>query len=72
MNRHNLSDDFHERTIQVWQPHVDRKLAYDDAREIVENLTGFFHALMEWDAKERAASNSAPDRAGAERDDGAT
>jgi len=71
MNRQNVSDDFHEQTIRVWQPHVDRRLSYDDAHEIIENLTGFFHILIEWDAKECAASNSAPDRADAERSRGA-
>lgn len=63
MNRHNLTDDFHERTIVVWQPHSDRALTHEDAREIIENLVGFFHLLVGWDAKERADSNSATNRA---------
>lgn len=62
MHRQQLSDEFHERTIQAWQPYGDRPLTHDDAREITENLVGFVCILLEWEVKERTASNSASDR----------
>ena len=41
---HNLID----RTRQVWQPRLGRDLSREDARQIAENVTGFFAILAEW------------------------
>jgi hypothetical protein len=41
-------------TIAFWQPIAGRKLSHEDARQIRENLTGFFCLLMEWDEAETA------------------
>jgi hypothetical protein len=43
--------EFLEKTIRVWQPLSEEKLNEEDAREIVENLTGFFSLLGEWERK---------------------
>jgi hypothetical protein len=58
--------DFIEQTIAIWQKRTDRKLTREDAREIIENITGFFTILHEWERKERTAgcakrAVSAPD-----------
>jgi hypothetical protein len=45
------SKEFLEETIQVWQPLSEEKLTEEDAREIVENLTGFFSLLRQWEQK---------------------
>jgi hypothetical protein len=37
-----------DRTRQVWQPRIRRNLTNDDARQISENVTGFFAILAEW------------------------
>ena len=37
-----------DRTIETWQPRLDRDLNREDARQIVENVTGFFSILAEW------------------------
>ncbi len=42
------SRDLLERTKQVWQPRTARQLTDDDAREIIENMVGFFRLLHEW------------------------
>jgi hypothetical protein len=42
------NDNRIERTRQVWQPRLGRKLSREDAREIAENVTGFFAILAEW------------------------
>ena len=45
------SKEFLEKTIQVWQPLSEKKLDEEDAREIVENMTGFFSFLLELEQK---------------------
>ena len=41
-----------EHTITVWQLRTPRRLSKEDAREITENLTGFFAILADWSRKE--------------------
>ena len=41
-----------EHTIAVWQPRTSRRLSQEDARQITENLTGFFSVLAEWSRQE--------------------
>lgn len=41
-----------EHTIAVWQPRLRRHLSNEDAREIAENITGFFTILAEWSRQE--------------------
>lgn len=43
-----LAPQFLDETIAVWQPLSSRPLNREDAREIVENVTGFFSILLEW------------------------
>lgn len=45
--------DLIKKTIEVWQPLSEKKLNEEDAREIIENITGFFSTLKEWDGKEK-------------------
>ncbi len=37
-----------DRTHKVWQPRIRRNLTDEDARQIAENVTGFFSILAEW------------------------
>ncbi len=48
------NDSLIERTIETWQPLFDRALSREDARQIVENVTGFFSILAEWSRAELA------------------
>jgi hypothetical protein len=43
-----------DETIAFWQPRVGRELSREDARQILENLTGFFRTLARWEAEEQA------------------
>lgn len=45
------------RTRQVWKPRIGRDLTDEDARQIAENVTGFFAVLAEWFHVERRAAN---------------
>lgn len=47
--------DMIDEAVAFWQKRSKRKLSREDGREIVENLTGFFRVLQEWDRAERAA-----------------
>jgi hypothetical protein len=49
---HAANDNLIERTRQVWQPRLGRDLSREDARQIVENVTGFFALLAEWSRAE--------------------
>ena len=39
-----------DQTLEVWQPRTSQILTREDAREIVENVTGYFRILQEWEA----------------------
>jgi hypothetical protein len=54
---HPANDNYVDRTRQVWQPRLGRNLSREDARQIAENLTGFFAILAEWSRAERLAAN---------------
>ena len=45
---HAANGNLIDRTRQVWQPRIRRDLSREDARQIAENVTGFFAILTEW------------------------
>jgi hypothetical protein len=53
-----------KRTQEIWRPRAGDNLTDGDARQIIENVTGFFPILAEWsrtsaiDAGNPAASNN--------------
>jgi hypothetical protein len=44
---------FIDRTLRLWQRRTSKVLTSEDARQIAENVTGFFQVLMEWEAAEQ-------------------
>jgi hypothetical protein len=48
------NDNLIDRTRKVWQPRIGRNLTNEDARQISENVTGFFAVLAEWSRFEMA------------------
>jgi hypothetical protein len=44
-----------DRTRQVWRSRLGRDLSREDARQIAENVTGFFTILAEWSRAEMPA-----------------
>ena len=57
---HAANDNLIDRTRKVWQPRTGRDLTNEDARQIAENVTGFFAILTEWSCAElRARANDA-------------
>ena len=49
------------RTRKVWQPRIRRELTDEDARQIAENVTGFFSILAEWSRAATPMPENAPD-----------
>jgi hypothetical protein len=65
------NDNLIERTRNLWQPRLGYDLSREDARQITENVTGFFELLAKWSraempspANERGAPAIADDGAG--------
>ena len=50
------NDNFIERTRQLWKRRLGRDLSREDARQIAEDVTGFFAILAEWSRAERLAA----------------
>lgn len=57
-NKNAIDDDLIDRTLETWQPRIDHPLSRDDARQIIENVSGFFSILAEW-AKADASNDRA-------------
>jgi hypothetical protein len=49
------NDNLIDRTRQVWQARIGRDLPDEDARQIAENVTGFFAILAQWSRAELPA-----------------
>jgi hypothetical protein len=52
---HAANDNLIGRTREVWKPRLGRDLNREDARQIAENVTGFFKLLAEWSRAEMPA-----------------
>ncbi len=46
------NDNLIDRTLEVWKPRLGPDLSREDARQIAENVTGFFAVLAEWSRAE--------------------
>jgi hypothetical protein len=42
------SEQLIDRTRAIWAPRLGRDLSHEDAREIIDNFSGFFAVLAEW------------------------
>lgn len=54
-SRIKVGGDLIDETVAIWQGRSSRQLSREDGRVIIENMTGFFRILQEWDRAERAA-----------------
>ena len=50
------NDNLIERTQRLWTSRLRRDLSHEDARQLVENVTGFFAMLAEWSHSECLAA----------------
>jgi hypothetical protein len=56
------NDNLIDRTRQVWQPRLGQDISREDARQIAENVTGFFSVLAEWARAEQAVPANDTDK----------
>jgi hypothetical protein len=54
-------DNLIDRTLEVWQPRNAQRLSDEDARAILENVTGFFTLLLEWETSEQQKKGGGQD-----------
>jgi len=47
-----------EQTKRFWQARTGKPISDEDAREIIENIAGFFKILMRWDEKAKRQAKS--------------
>jgi hypothetical protein len=55
---HAANDNLIDRTRKVWKPRLGCELSREDARQIAENITGFFSILHEWSRASMPASDN--------------
>lgn len=48
-----VDEAFLERTARLFESRLGRSLSTEDARQIVDNIGGFFRILAEWDRIDR-------------------
>ncbi|RUX32411.1 hypothetical protein EOA23_09295 [Mesorhizobium sp. M2A.F.Ca.ET.042.01.1.1] len=48
-----VDEAFLERTARLFEARMGRSLSTEDARQIVDNIGGFFRILAEWDRIDR-------------------
>jgi len=53
-----MKRQFIERTFEVWQRRTSKELNVEDARQIAENVAGFFQILLEWEAAEQKTDHA--------------
>ena len=42
-------EQFIDYTLKVWQARTSSRLSREDARQIIQNISGFFQILSEWE-----------------------
>jgi hypothetical protein len=57
-----ISSELIEKTILVFKNQTGRKMSKEDARQAIENISGFFQVLQEWaDAEDKGWCDERPD-----------
>jgi hypothetical protein len=52
------NDNLIEQTRRLWRSRLGRDVSCEDARQIAENVTGFFAILTEWSHADAANDNA--------------
>jgi hypothetical protein len=59
-------DDFIDETVEFWHSQMRREVSREEARQIAENVSGFFRVLHEWDSAEQRERKEASEHHGKE------
>lgn len=52
-----------EETVAFWQPRCRQHVSQEEARQMIENVVGFFNFLARWEAEEHGAAAALPEAA---------
>jgi hypothetical protein len=52
------NDNLIDGAIRLWQPRMRRDMSREDARQIIEHVTGFFKVLSKWEQVSTAANDN--------------
>lgn len=55
-----LKDTFLDQTLGFWGTRTGEELEREDARQMIENVSGVFGILQEWAAREKCGSADTP------------
>lgn len=58
MNINQAPLDLHETTKIFWEQRLGRSVSQEETREMIENVTGIFLLLSQWDTIERERTNT--------------
>jgi hypothetical protein len=53
-------EDFSDDTAKFWEPKMRRSVSPEDARQITENMSGFFITLLAWHTADQANQTHRP------------
>lgn len=54
-------EDFIIKTRDFWQQQTGSQVTDEDARQMIENVTGFFELLMKWENSKKGIPQSCPE-----------
>ncbi len=53
MTEQPAQNDFIQETIEFWAKRTGERISREDAKQMIENVAGFFAVLNEWDRKSK-------------------
>lgn len=53
-------EDIIKDTVEFWKKRTDKEFSPEDAKEIINNISGFFQILAEWDRKDKEQLQDLP------------
>lgn len=56
----NVDKDFIQETIDFWEKKTGKKFTREDARQMIENVSGYFNTLHRWDVREKEKEKKEP------------
>jgi len=56
----NVDKDFIQETIDFWEKKTGKKFTREDARQMIENVSGYFNTLHRWDMREKEKEKKRP------------
>jgi len=63
-NEPRINDEVHpkliQETVSFWEKRYGRQVSLEEAREMIDNIVGFFKTLSEWDSSDGGSGSGQP------------